>query len=96
VVPVCAQEAIKTECRTLNCSNQFVGPDEVIVPAGNGYQVCRNVQVKTPVAVAPKIQASPQVENAPVTAAPTAEPSAEDGNIPVRDFADINNEDAQS
>ncbi len=92
--PVCAQQAVKTECRSLNGSNQFVGPDEVIVPAGDGYQVCRNVQAKAAVEAASKTQAPAQVENAPVVAASTAQAPAQEGNIPVRDFADINNEDA--
>jgi hypothetical protein len=90
-VPVCAQQAVKTECRSLNGSNQFVGPDEVIVPAGDGYQVCRSVQVKAPVEVAPKTQAPAQVETAPVVRAPEAQAPAQEGNIQVRDFADINN-----
>jgi hypothetical protein len=95
-VPACAQQAVKTECRSLNGSNQFIGPDEVIVPAGDGYQVCRNVQVKATVEVAPKTQTSVRVENAPVVATPTAQTPTQEGNIPVRDFADINNEDAAS
>jgi hypothetical protein len=92
--PACGQQAVKTECHDLNGSNQFVGPDEVLVPVGDGYQVCRTVQAKATVEVAPKTQALAQVETAPVVRAPAAQVSAQEGNILVRDFADINNEDA--
>ena len=94
--PVCAQQTGKTECRSLDGSNQFVGPDEVIVPAGAGYQACRTVPAKATVEVAPKTQTVPQVENAPSAADPTAQTHPQDENIPVRDFADINNADAAS
>jgi len=94
--PACGQQAVKIECRDLNGSNQFVGPDEVIVPAGAGYQVCRTVQAKATVEVAPKTKTTPQVENAPAVADPTGQAHPQEGNIPVRDFADINNEDAAS
>lgn len=95
-VPVCAQQAGKTECRSLDGSNPFVGPDEVIVPASNGYQICRNVQVKATVEAATKTQDPAQVENAPVVTDPTGQAHSQEGNIPVRDFTDINNEDAAS
>jgi hypothetical protein len=42
--PAAAQQASKTECRDLNGSNQFVGPNEVIVQSGSVYQVCHTVQ----------------------------------------------------
>jgi hypothetical protein len=92
--PACGQQAVKTECHDLNGSNQFVGPDEVIVPIGAGYQVCRTVQAKATTGVAPQTQPPAKVENAPVVAAPTAQAPVQEGNIPVRDFADISNEDA--
>ena len=94
--PVCAQQTGKTECRSLDGSNQFVGPDEVIVPAGAGYQVCRTVQAKATAEVAPKTQTAPQVENTSAAADPTAQTHTQDENIPVRDLADFNNEDAVS
>ena len=94
--PVCGQQAGKTECRDLNGSNQFVGLDEVIAPIGGGYQVCRTLQAKATTEGAPKTQAPVQVENVPDVVATTAQAPAEEGNIPVRDFADINNETAAS
>ena len=95
-VPVCAQQTGKTECRSLDGSNPFVGPDEVIVPAGNGYEICRNVQVKAAVEAATKTQDPPEVENAPAVVSTTGEAHPQDANIPVRNLADINNEDAVS
>ncbi len=92
--PIYAQQTVKTECRDLDGSNQFLGPDEAIVPKGDGYQVCRNVQVKATVEVGPKTLTPTPVGNVPVVAPSTAQSAAQEGNIPVRDFADINNEDA--
>jgi hypothetical protein len=94
--PACGQQAVKTECRDLNGSNQFVGPDEVLVPVGDGYQVCRTVQAKATTEVTQRTQPPVKVENVPVVVAPTVQPISPEGNIPVRDFADISNEDAAS
>jgi hypothetical protein len=93
-VPVCAQQTGKTECRSLDGSNPFVGPDEVIVPASNGYQIYGNIQEKTKVEAATKTQDPAQRENAPVVTDPTGQADSQEGNIPVRNFADINDEDA--
>lgn len=107
--PACGQQVVKTECRALNGSNQFVGPDEVIVPAGDSYQVCRAVKANATIEAAPRTQPPVKAENVPVAVAPTGQAPVQDGkagwsmfdnakkstqDIPVHDFADLNNEDA--
>jgi hypothetical protein len=109
--PACGQQAVKTECRNLDGSNQFVAPDEVIVPTGNGYQVCRTVQAGATTEGAPQTQPPVKVEKVPAVVAPTAQAPVQEGKagwsmvgsaekntqyIPVRDFADIDNENAAS
>lgn len=92
-IPACGQQSVKRECRDLDGTNQFIQPDEVIVPVAGGYQVCRAAQVKTPPEV-PKRQSPVQTESAPAGTGSTAHSTAQEGSVRVHDLADFNNEDA--
>lgn len=92
-IPAWGQQSVKRECRDLDGTNQFIQPDEVIVPVADGYQVCRAAQVKTPTEV-PKRQSPVPAESAPAATGSTAQSTAHEGNIRVHDLVDFNNEDA--